>query len=263
MPNPFPGMNPYLEANWGDIHSRLVLYSCDLLRPGLPGDLYARVEERVVVETPDEEGGQLIPDISIVEHPQRRRTSPPQQSGVAVAEPTIVQLPEPEFTETYIVIRDAKSGNNLVTVIEFLSASNKHPGAGRRAYKQKADAVIQAGVSLVEIDLLRAGTAPTPFPEHIAEKTRKTPYRVCVRRSVQPSFVEVYSIPLQMRLPPVRIPLRLEDDDVRLDLQALIESAYENGNYELTIDYRRDPEPPLDENDAGWADALLKEHGLR
>jgi len=27
MPSPFPGMDPYLEAHWGDIHTRLMARS--------------------------------------------------------------------------------------------------------------------------------------------------------------------------------------------------------------------------------------------
>src|SRR5262245_52393742 len=51
MPSPFPGMDPYLEQHWGDIHHRLITYGCDQLRPQLPEDLRARIEERVFVES--------------------------------------------------------------------------------------------------------------------------------------------------------------------------------------------------------------------
>ena len=47
-----------------------------------------------------------------------------------------------------------------------------------------------------------------------------------------------------------------------LELQPLVNEAYRNGTYEDT-DYRRDPVPPLDPEDAAWADALLREKGLR
>ena len=47
MKSPFPGMDPYLEAHWGDIHQRIVLYAADQLQGQLPSDLRARVEERV------------------------------------------------------------------------------------------------------------------------------------------------------------------------------------------------------------------------
>src|SRR5258708_34486844 len=51
MPSPFPGMDPYLEAHWGDIHAGLVIYIRDAIADRLPPGLRARVEERVVMET--------------------------------------------------------------------------------------------------------------------------------------------------------------------------------------------------------------------
>ncbi|MFL5339567.1 MAG: DUF4058 family protein [Gemmataceae bacterium] len=52
MPSPFPGMDPYLESHWRDVHASLIIYARDALRRVLPSSLRARVEERVVVETP-------------------------------------------------------------------------------------------------------------------------------------------------------------------------------------------------------------------
>lgn len=52
MPSPFPGMDPYLEAHWRDVHAGLIIYSRDALQGVLPGSLRARVEERVLLETP-------------------------------------------------------------------------------------------------------------------------------------------------------------------------------------------------------------------
>jgi hypothetical protein len=51
MPSPFPGMDPYLEESWGDVHHRLITYAADQLQTTLPKDLRARVEERVFVES--------------------------------------------------------------------------------------------------------------------------------------------------------------------------------------------------------------------
>ncbi len=39
MHNPFPGMDPYLEQHWGDVHHRLVQYASDQLQEHLPADL--------------------------------------------------------------------------------------------------------------------------------------------------------------------------------------------------------------------------------
>ncbi|GAF93704.1 unnamed protein product, partial [marine sediment metagenome] len=59
------------------------------------------------------------------------------------------------ISQGYIEIIDAGSGNRVITVIEFLSPSNKAPGEGQYLYLQKRWEAKAAGVSLVEIDLTR------------------------------------------------------------------------------------------------------------
>jgi len=48
-----------------------------------------------------------------------------------------------------------------------------------------------------------------------------------------------------------------------LDLQGLIDQCYRNGGYDEDIDYKAEPVPPLDPDDARWADALLRKKGKR
>jgi hypothetical protein len=67
-----------------------------------------------------------------------------------------------------------------------------------------------------------------------------------------------YPLPLQSALPPINIPLRPADKDVRLDLNAILDLAYRKGRYRATIDYRVPPDPPLSADDAKWARALLR-----
>jgi hypothetical protein len=43
-----------------------------------------------------------------------------------------------------------------------------------------------------------------------------------------------------------------------LELQPLLDRAYDNGRYARRIDYHRDLEPPLDAQDAAWADQMLR-----
>src|SRR5262245_58890175 len=111
MPSPFPGMDPYLEDHWRDIHARLVIYICDALQEGLPSSLRARVEERVMLETP--EGLSVedrFPDVRVVEYrPEVDR--PRQVNGTAVAEPIILEAETEPLTEPYIEIIDVGSGN--------------------------------------------------------------------------------------------------------------------------------------------------------
>ncbi len=68
MASPFPGMDPYLERFWSDVHARLVTYACDQLQERLPPDLIARMQERIYVETPEGPGRSMHPDVSVVEH---------------------------------------------------------------------------------------------------------------------------------------------------------------------------------------------------
>ena len=63
-------------------------------------------------------------------------------------------------------------------------------------------------------------------------------------------------LPLRHRLPAIRLPLRPTDPDVLFDLQPLLDRAYANGRY--PIDYGRPPDPPLDAEDAAWAEGLLR-----
>ena len=90
----------------------------------------------------------------------------------------------------------------------------------------------------------------------------RPPYLICLRRAVPSGRVELYRAPLRESLPNIPIPLRPTDHDVVLQLQSLIDDCYRDGRYRR-IDYRADPVPRLSEADARWADALLRENGLR
>ena len=67
MKSPFPGMDPYLEQHWGDVHHNLITFAQGMLNDSLPGDLRARVEERVLVEIPNQDERAYIPDVRIIE----------------------------------------------------------------------------------------------------------------------------------------------------------------------------------------------------
>src|SRR5262249_31630353 len=129
MPSPFPGMDPYLEAHWRDVHAGLIIYARDALQGVLPRSLRARVEESVLLETPQGIGDHpLFPDIRVVEYAYRRGLETHSEPSVAVAEPLLVDLEPESVTEPFLEIIDRESGNRVVTVIEFLSPSNKSPG---------------------------------------------------------------------------------------------------------------------------------------
>ena len=54
-----------------------------------------------------------------------------------------------------------------------------------------------------------------------------------------------------------------EDDDCELDLQAVLDTAYDRAAYDLEIDYAQAPVPPLPSGYVEWADRLLSDKGVR
>ncbi len=230
MPSPFPGMDPYLEAHWRDVHARLIIYASDALQAVLPRSLRSRVEERVLLETPQGLGDHpLYPDVRVVEYTSKRGLETRSAGGVSVAEPLLVEIKPETATESFLEIIDRSSGNRIVTVIEFLSPSNKSPGPNRELYLRKQQEVCASDANLVEIDLNRYGVHTLAFPLDHLKPQGRTPYMTCVRRATRPDKAEVYPMPLWERLRVVKVPLRPDDDDVPLDLQAWSSSATATG----------------------------------
>lgn len=262
MTSPFPGMDPYLEQSWSDVHQRIITYACDQIQDRLPGDLRARMQQRVVIGTPGGTLRAIYPDVHVAE---RRDLGGPAGASAAesvvIAEPLIVMF-EGKRTEAFIEIIDIARGGRLVTVIEILSAANKHPGRDMEKYLKKREELGTIGVSFVEIDLLREGRRILLASPDLLPPSHRATYQACAQRAWNPDAIEVYPLPIRERLPVIGIPLRESDPDIPLDLQALIDQAYRHGRYD-DIDYRAEPMPPLDPDDAAWADALLRERGRR
>jgi hypothetical protein len=261
MTNPFPGMNPYLEQFWGDVHASLIIYARDQLQRSLPRDLRARVEERVFVESPADER-RFYPDVRIVQRGRPKTGVAKSGNGVALAEPVRIHWPDDPVTQGYIEILDLATGRRVVTVIEILSPSNKVPGRGRKQYLKKQEECLAGRVNLVEIDLVRAGGWVLAAPQDLVERSHRRGYKVCVMRAEKP-YWDFYPVPLRERLPVIPIPLRQTDADVPLDLQALLDQCYRNGAYDEDIDYQREPPQPLSKDDARWMDELLRKKRRR
>ena len=261
MRSPFPGMDPYLEEHWRDIHHRFLTYACDELQEYLPGDLRARLEERVFVEPEYGERRGIYPDVRVVERPGRGGGTA-LALEVEVAEPLVIHAEGEPATEGFIEIIDVGSGNRVVTAIELLSDSNKLPGEGQDQYRKKQREYLQGGVNLVEIDLLRSGKRVLAVPLWLVPLSHRTTYQICVTRGSRPRTHEVYRASLREPLPSIRVPLRPTDADVPLNLQTLIERCYHHGRYD-DINYRVAPHPPLEPPDAAWAEELLAAKTLR
>lgn len=256
MKNPFPGMNPWLEEYWRDVHASLLVYARDLINGVLPSDLHARVDERLAIEMEEGKPRAYLPDVAITESWDRPARSVLGSGGVAVAvaEPIIVDVGQKVLRHLEIV--DSRA--HVITAIELLSPSNKLEGEAVRAWAIKRRDYLAAGINVVEIDLLRGGIWALPdrsllnpvLPGRIC-------YHVCLSRVPWRGLHEFYVLSLRERLPAIRVPLRRTDADVALDLQLLIDQCYERGRYGSVLNYARPPQPLLPEDEAAWAQTIL------
>jgi hypothetical protein len=149
--------------------------------------------------------------------------------------------------------------NQLVTSIELLSPVNKRE-PGLTKYRQKQARLMAAGIHLLEIDLIRRGQRPM-MTARVAHRSRfaDVPYLITLTRGGATSM-EVWSIQLEDKLPVVAVPLRAPDPDVSLDLGAALATIYDEGAYDLSIDYTQSPPPPpFDEQTVAWIKQLLAE----
>lgn len=280
MPSPFPGMDPYLESPefWPGFHHWLASEIGRELNRRLPAPYYANLEMRPelgIIAEPDGNGDaprgagkRIIPDVMVLKHHR-------ESGGVAVADPprrlashniefgTLGDEPARHYT---VEIKDARLGHKLVTLIEILSPSNKHPGPDRDTYAEKQRTILHSDVSLIEIDLLRTGRRvyPTPALEELVGRLAPPPdYLVMVStawKRVAPTWgYRGYPSSLREPLPCIAVPLRQGVEDVLLDLQLTFDRAYDGGPYRRAVDYGKPPGVPLSPEDAVWAEGLLRE----
>ncbi len=262
MPSPFPGMDPYLEepSIWPDVHHGLISEMQAQLNRALRPKYHVRIEERVYISDENDAGRKtIVPDLRIAENIEPHgRQNPADTGGLAIAEPLVcTTLIEDEIHEARLEVID-RHNQQVVTVIEVLSPSNKMAGSrGRESYETKRRELMTSPSHLVEIDLLRAGEAI-----HTRELLPPADYIVHVSRKDGRPKGLVWPILLTQRLPVISIPLSPGDADAGLDLQLVLDSAYDRAAYDLEIDYRVAPNPPLKNETALWADALLRAKGL-
>lgn len=263
MPSPFPGMDPYLESIWTDVHTRLISTIGNMLAPLLAPKYITDLGSRIVVERlPDDEeydvdGRVILSDVAVLQ------AAPTPAVGTApapgITEPplrlkTPIELPTRVVT---LYIREAAS-MKLVTVIELLSPVNKR-GQGRREYLQKRNEVLHSTAHLVEIDLVRQGRR-MPFLGQVPD----TPYLAVVSRAYARPECEAWPIRLQDPLPVLPVPLLRPDPDVPLDLGEALRLTYDAARYDLRIDYTQPPPPPpLSDEELAWIQAQLEAAGRR
>src|SRR5262249_54748786 len=121
-------------------------------------------------------------------------------------------------------------------------------------FMTKRQEILNTEVHWVEIDLLRAGTPSVTDPP------LKPPsdYRILISRGDHRMRTRYWPIGVRQTLPVIGIPLRGKGIEVPLDLSTVLRSVYDRAAYDVSVDYRKELEPPLAGNDAKWARELVR-----
>jgi len=138
MSSPFLGMDPYLEAPglWPNVHNSLIVALHDDLAPRLRSRYYVALEERVVRLSADDLVFVTRPDIAVVQLSDSREHLR-HSVATQLAEVIPVEVPLPDnIREVYLEIRTTNT-DQVITVIELLSPTNKLVGEGRQQYERE------------------------------------------------------------------------------------------------------------------------------
>ena len=118
--------------------------------------------------------------------------------------------------------------------------------------------VLASRTHLVEIDLVRAGE---PMP--IMGDGRTSAYRMLVSRGVCRSNATLYAFGVLQPIPPFSLPLKPTDQEPTVNIGQILHHLYDRASYDLRLEYKGDPVPPLPAAEAVWANELLRQKGLR
>lgn len=254
LTNPFPGHNPFIEQRWGDFHTRFVATLSDTIQYDLPDALRARVEETAVVEEEPRPSLMTWPDVRVYEKPPGRSGGAPAgEAAVTVLDPpvesdeldrpTLLEREPDARVERHIVILDKTTGGRIITAIELVSPWNKRGKKGRRRYIDRQPERLDAGINIVEIDLIRGGRTVTLVRHSNLPDPVRRRHHVCAWTAARPTWTAYWGVEITHRLPAVTIPLRPQDPPLRLALQAVYDRCYESGRYDdLDVEARVEPE---------------------
>jgi hypothetical protein len=153
MKSPFPGMDPYLEAQgrWRDLHVSMITYCRDGLNDLLPENYVAQIDEQDRLVSSEAVVAVLYPDVYVGRERKKRRAQARSPAvSLTALEPVTIPLLKgdvEEIRDSWIEIRNLPK-LDLVTVIEILSPTN-NVGVGRVEYLDKRDHHIDLPVNLV------------------------------------------------------------------------------------------------------------------
>jgi hypothetical protein len=273
MPNPFPGMNPYLEspANWRNFHQAFISEIYRSLNRLLPPEFAATMDERLYVSWYDKS---FLPDVAILVHSPETGEPEGSTGNVAVlTRPEIRPVDEPlqvsalvqEEREWFVEIVSTQGNREVIAVIELLSPTNKAADTeGAEEYHRKQRDLLRSDIHLVEIDLLRGGPHTVAVPLSVLkQKGIRWDYLVCLHQGMDGANFRVWSFTVRDPLPHITIPLTDGVAPVSLDLQDVFTRTWDDGPFDRILQYEGQTDPALTPEDTAWVEELLRMAGKR
>jgi len=221
MPSPFPGMDPFLEesAHWPTFQHHLLTTLYHMLLPNLVDRYRAKVGTRSYV----------------------------------VEQVLFTSIQRDEYHEEYIEIRQRADGRPT-TVLSMVSPTSRTTTRGRQEYLAFREANRQAGASVVDIDLVLAGTPVVDYPR---DGHPEHDYAATLARAGAPDKIEVYPTTLRKPLPRFKLALGRNERDLVVDLGIVFAKAYDQGRLGERIDYAAEPKVKLRDADRAWVAQFL------
>jgi Protein of unknown function (DUF4058) len=104
---------------------------------------------------------------------------------------------------------------------------------------------------------VRAGE-PMPITGHGSASE----YRILVSRGDYRPNATLYAFGPRHPISPFSLPLNPGDQEPTVDIK-ILHNLYDRASYDLRLNYKGDPDPPLPSAEAVWADQWLRQKGLR
>jgi hypothetical protein len=255
MKNLYPGVNPHFNSRlqspnggWLSFHNSFIERLADHLQDVLPPGYIAYTEASLQIQrassperTFGEKSRRTGPDILVAQRRERPASAGIQEaarlSTPTLTLPFITDVREDEPNEAAIVISIPDAPGSVgkpVTRIEILSPGNKPGGGHYPTYKRNRADTMEAGISLIEIDLLHESPPMiAEIPSYPARDPGAYAYSVLVsdpRPADADGIIEVYGFGVADALPIIRMPLDGAEWSP-VDLHAVYQTTYQRREY--------------------------------
>ncbi len=190
--SPFPGMDPYLEARWADVHPALNVYVSEAIQRSLPLPLRARVVNQLMV----------------------------LDDGTAAADPVVMVVDTTATFRLVTVIELLRAAHKVPGEFHDAYLARLRRYAAERVNVVEVDLLRSPRIGMA---VARSDLSPTFRTPYLICTHRATD---------DPARWGCYPVPLRRRIAPVPLPLRPGDPDAVLDLQPLLTRAYAAGRHD-------------------------------